>query len=147
MGAEHELMEESILLTNQCDTLSQSLSQPIESNSDVNLRDLVVRFIQSDKELYNKCLMYEPFWLEQFFNDFKPFALAHNLNSKQFNLKLVTDILDNECLTFRTGASANRNRNVRKKNSKNRKLQSSSIKRKGKKRLSSTQVESAPRKK
>merc|ERR1712062_447851 len=113
MGAEHELMEESILLTNQCDTLSQSLSQPIESNSDVNLRDLVVRFIQSDKELYNKCLMYEPFWLEQFFNDFKPFALAHNLNSKQFNSK----------------------------------LQSSSIKTKGKKRLSSTQVESAPRKK
>merc|ERR1719414_942794 len=86
-------------------------------------------------------------WLEQFFNDFKPFALAHNLNSKQFNLKLVTDILDNECLTFRTGASANRNRNVRKKNPKNRKLQSSSSKRKGKKRLSSTQVESAPTKK
>merc|ERR1712156_289701 len=104
-SAEHELMEESILLTNQCDTLSQSLSQPIESNSDVNLRDLVVRFIQSDKEL------------------------------------------DNECLTFRTGASANRNRNVRKKNPKKRKLQSSSIKRKGKKRLSSTLVESAPTKK
>ena len=93
--------------------------------------------------------MYEPFWLEQFFKDFKPFALAHNLTAKQINLKLVTDILDNECLTFRTGASANRNKGQAKKSVKS-KLNSSSTtsqRRKGKKRLSSSQTAIAPTKK
>merc|ERR1712150_467415 len=105
---EHELMEESILLNNQCDLLSQNHSLPTDSSPDLNLRELVIKFIKSDKDLYNKCLIYEPFWLEQFFATFKPYALSHGLSSKQINLKLVTDILDNECLTFRTGASANR---------------------------------------
>ena len=146
---DHELMEESIMLNNQYDILSQDQSQPRDISPEVNLRELILKYIQSDKDLYNKCLMYEPFWLEQFFKDFKPFALAHNLTAKQINLKLVTDILDNECLTFRTGASANRNRVPGKKSakSKNNSSSSTSQRRKGKKRLSSSQTVIAPTKK
>ena len=86
------------------------------------------------------------FWLEQFFATFKPYALLHGLSSKQINLKLVTDILDNECLTFRTGASANRNRVSRKKSGKTqiKAPKAANQRPNGKKRLSSTQTETAP---
>merc|ERR1712018_663222 len=93
---------------------------PPDTGPEINLKELILNYIQRDKDLYNKCLTYEPFWLEQFFKDFKPFAMAHNLTARQINLKLVTDILDNECLTFRTGASANRNRVAGKKSVKSK---------------------------
>merc|ERR1719422_2770993 len=92
-SADHELMEESLMLNNQYDILTQDQSQP---------------------------------------TDILP----------QINLKLVTDILDNECLTFRTGASTNRNRVAGKKSvkSKPNSISSTSQRKKGKKRLSSSQT-------
>ena len=148
-SADHELMEESLMLNNQYDILTQDQAQPTDLLPETNLRELILKYIQSDKDLYNKCLTYEPFWLEQFFKDFKPFAMAHNLTARQINLKLVTDILDNECLTFRTGASANRNRVAGKKSvkSKPNSISSTSQRKKGKKRLSSSQTAIAPTKK
>ena len=74
------------------------------------------------------------------------YAIANNVNSKQIKLKIITDILDNECITFRTGASANRNKIVNAKSRKACKMQSnakvSKIK-SGKKRLSSSQSQKA----
>ena len=140
---EQELMEESILLTNNLfDHISESSQQPQDEN--VNLRDLVIKFIQNDFVLYRKCLTYEPIWLEAFFTDFKVYAIANNINAKQIKLKIITDILDNECITFRTGASANRNKIVNSKSRKASKMQSIakvSKGNRGKKRLSSSQCQ------
>lgn len=149
---EREVMEESILLTNihldiEPDILTQSSQQ--NSGFDGNLRDLIMKYIKSDLELYRKCLTYEPIWLEQFFSDFKTYALAQNFNSKQVKLNLVINILDNECITFRTNARANRNKAMNEK-TKQRKAKQSTTRvktKQGKKRLSSTQSEKTSKRK
>merc|ERR1712061_968789 len=118
---EQEVMEESILLVNnQFDHVPYDCLMPSLQNKEenLNLRDLVVKFIQMDPLLYRKCLTYEPIWLEDFFSDFKIYAIAHNINAKQVKLNVITNILDNECITFRTGASASRNKIVNAKSRK-----------------------------
>ena len=149
---EREVMEESILLTNiHLDIEPDILTQQSQQNSgfDGNLRDLIMKFIKSDLELYRKCLTYEPIWLEQFFSDFKTYALTQNFNPKQVKLNLVINILDNECITFRTNARANRNKAMNEK-TKQRKAKSSTARvktKQGKKRLSSTQSEKTSKRK
>ena len=144
--------KESILLTNiQVDNEPDILTQQSQQNSsfDGNLRDLIMKFIKSDLELYRKCLTYEPIWLEQFFSDFKTYAVAQNFNPKQVKLNLVINILDNECITFRTNARANRNKAMNEK-TKQRKPKRSTTRVKsnqGKKRLSSTQSEKTSKRK
>ena len=71
------------------------------------------------------------------------------INSKQVKLNLVINILDNECITFRTNARANRNKAMNEK-TKQRKAKQSTTRvktKQGKKRLSSTQSEKTSKRK
>lgn len=146
-----ELMEESILLTAEQmanpefseELLSQAPKSPTRN---VNLRELVLKFIQKDVDMYRKCLTYEPIWLEEFFTDFKTYAISENVAKKEIKLNLVTDILDNECITFRTEARAARNKAVNAKGSRSKHKENpaagDNVKgTKGKKRISRTQSE------
>ena len=139
-----ELMEESILLTNnQFDHVPNECSQSSQhQDGDLSLRDLIIKFIQNDRVLHRQCLTYEPIWLEQFFSDFKAYAIAQNVKARQVKLNLVTDILDNECITFRTGARANRNRvlNDKVRKSKHGVAGTNTKRKQSKKRLSSSQT-------
>ena len=66
-----------------------------------DLHSDVIKFIQNDPELHRQCLTYEPIWLEQFFDSFKSWS---GLTSRQLKITQIMDILDNECITFRTKA-------------------------------------------
>ncbi|KAK7068815.1 hypothetical protein SK128_015732 [Halocaridina rubra] len=72
-----------------------------------NLKDQVTQFIKSDPELYQKILLYTPFFIEELHASLK----ANGIKCKMANL---LDILDNQCITFRI-QQGQRNRVRRRK--------------------------------
>ena len=71
----------------------------------------LIKFIQNDTELHRLTLTYEPIWLEDLFQRFKEVA------GVPVKLNHLQDILDNECITFRTRSQHVKNvkRNAKKK--------------------------------
>ena len=97
-GAETEdLPEESI-------NLEEIAVQP-EDDLNMHLLD----FIQNNAELHRQALLFEPLWLEDLHQDFKAKFGNARLNH-------VQDILDSQCITFRTRARHDKN-NVRRNKS------------------------------
>ncbi|XP_046418369.1 uncharacterized protein LOC124178782 isoform X1 [Neodiprion fabricii] len=81
-------------------TLSQS------DNSD-SLESFFRKLIQVDKVLHNKILAYEPLILEDLHATLKAQGLKCNLNA-------LMDLLDEQCITFRTLANSKKSRTKRK---------------------------------
>ena len=77
----------------------QEKARPVSGSE---LASLVKQHIREDPELHRQVLLYEPIWLEAFFKTFKS---RQNVKCK---LAEVTDVLDAECVTFRTAARAAR---------------------------------------
>ena len=75
---------------------TQSTQSDVIALSGVALSQKVLEYITSSKELHEKALMYDPIWLEDFFNDFKKDCRV------RCKLSEVTDVFDVECITFRT---------------------------------------------
>ena len=82
-----DLPEESIHLNPEGSQLPQ----------EPDLHQEVIKFIQNNPDLHRKCLTYEPIWLEQFFDSFK-----RHSGRKKLKINQIMDVLDNECITFRT---------------------------------------------
>ena len=86
---------------------------PPAADNDIieDLASKLIKFIQNDIELYRQTLMYEPIWLENLFQRFKEDT------GTPVKLNQIQDILDNECITFRTKAQHVKNvkRNTKKK--------------------------------
>ena len=88
--------------------VTEDIVDELHRNDDLSSR--LVTFIQDDADLHRQTLMYEPLWLEDLFQRFKEeTGLSVKLNQ-------VQDVLDNECITFRTRARHDKNqkRNVKK---------------------------------
>jgi len=83
----------------------------VHDQNDINLHEKLLNFIREDQDLHRQILMYEPLWLEDLVLQFK--------ESKSVKVKInqVQDILDNECITFRTRARNDKNvkRNAKSK--------------------------------
>uniref|UniRef100_A0A0K2UCZ4 Structure-specific endonuclease subunit SLX4 n=1 Tax=Lepeophtheirus salmonis TaxID=72036 RepID=A0A0K2UCZ4_LEPSM len=95
------------------------------SQAPLNLEEKVKNFIRSDSMLWNQVLRYEPIWLEDFVSAFK----SSDKGEKKCKENQISDILDSECITFRTRKSATRNspKKNRQKLSKKSPLKSSAI--------------------
>ena len=89
--ADEDLPEESI-------NLDQIAVQP-EDDLNIQLLD----FIEKNAELHRQVLLFEPLWLEDLHQDFKA-AVKGNVR-----LNHVQDILDSQCITFRTRARHEKN--------------------------------------
>ena len=83
----------------------------LSQNEEGDLHEKLIKMIQNDPELNRKALMYEPLWLEDLFAKFKEV-----LNGVPVKINQVQDILDFECITFRTRAreKGNKKRNAKK---------------------------------
>ncbi len=81
-----------------------------------NLPEKLMDFIRSRPILHKAVLMYEPIWLEDLFADFKD--TLGKTAAKKVKINVIQDILDSECITFRTRArqSKNNRRNAKSKN-------------------------------
>lgn len=93
-----DLPEESILLNE---------SGHERDNGDLHSR--LIQFIKDDPRLHRQALMYEPIWLEDLVSAFKD---KSSVTVKQAQ---IMDILDVECITFRTRAQHSKNSRKRKK--------------------------------
>ncbi|XP_068085376.1 uro-adherence factor A isoform X2 [Anabrus simplex] len=71
------------------------LTQKEPSSPLKDLPEVVRNFILSDPELHQKVLLYEPIWLEQFYEDLKA------MNYK-FKMDQLMHYFDGQCITFRT---------------------------------------------
>ena len=70
------------------------------------LSEMVKEFIRGDPSLHKQVLLYEPIWFESFVADFKEkTGLGRKCKGAE-----VADVLDAECVTFRTSASSARRR-------------------------------------
>jgi len=115
----HEVPEESLCVyeyeatqSSQVPSTQQKSKRQAEGgNSTGDLHADVITFIQSDPEVHRQCLTYDPLWLEPFFDNFKTWA---GLTSRQVKVTQVMDVLDNECITFRTESRHKRNQKTRK---------------------------------
>ncbi|CAH0746927.1 unnamed protein product [Bemisia tabaci] len=108
--------EASTLPEESIDTMPESLTQTVKSKflKEGELEKPVLEFIRADKQLHTKVLMYEPLWLEKFFDNLK----GHGIKCK---LSDLMDVLDKKCITFRTLSSYKRNA---KQNGKNKRVKS-----------------------
>ena len=120
--SDQDLPEESIFFGEQeveeepaPATSGSTQSVPLTTDS---LSDLVLNHIRSKRGLYRQALTYDPIWLEPFFNDLKE---AHPESLKKVKLPEIMDILDTECITFRTAAQASSNRRRNRKSPSKRK--------------------------
>merc|ERR1711956_114807 len=99
--------EESIIVNNDDD--------PNELINDNNIHENLLNFIRQNQELHRQVLMYEPLWLEDLVLQFKD---SKSVEGK-FKVKInqVQEILDIECITFRTRARNDKNvkRNAKSK--------------------------------
>lgn len=95
------ILEESIL--------DDQLIFPEENES---LHQKLLSFIRGKPDLHRQVLMYEPLWLEDLFQQFK----LENPTEKNMKINQLQDMLDTECITFRTRARHDKNvkRNARK---------------------------------
>jgi len=100
---DEDLPEESMMCLSQGATAEAERQTANDVTIDLH-RD-VIKFIQNDAELHRMCLSYEPIWLEQFFDRFKAQS-----GLKKLKVNQIMDVLDNECITFRTAKSSRRNR-------------------------------------
>jgi hypothetical protein len=101
-----DLPEESLLFEDQQGQQDDAEAEAGDLDDGSSLTDKLLRFIQDDPELHRQVLMYEPLWLEDFFAKFKDIM---TLTKTKVKLAHVQDILDNECITFRTRARQVRN--------------------------------------
>ena len=104
-----DMPEESILALEDDDAPVTASQMPSEED----LTTKVHEYLRSDKDLRRMVLMYEPLWLEDFFAEFK------SKTGVKCKINQVMDILDNECVTFRTRASgqSRRRKSPKKKKS------------------------------
>ena len=79
------------------------------------LSEMVKEFIRGNPALHKQVLLYEPIWFESFVADFK----VKTGLGKKCKADDVLDVLDAECITFRTTASTTRRRRTRKSPKKN----------------------------
>jgi hypothetical protein len=73
------------------------------------LSKTLIQFIKNDVVLHRACLTYEPIWLEDLYSRFKAET------GTKCSLAQMTDVLDNECITFRTRARQNSRKSPKKK--------------------------------
>ena len=85
------------------------VSEPSET---LDIHDQLLNFIRENSELHRQVLMYEPLWLEDLYISFK-----EGKSVKKVKINQVQDILDNECITFRTRSRHDKNvkRNAKSK--------------------------------
>ena len=99
--------EESIIINND--------DESNELINDNNIHENLLNFIRQNQELHRQVLMYEPLWLEDLVLQFKE---SKSVEGK-FKVKInqVQEILDIECITFRTRARNDKNikRNAKSK--------------------------------
>ena len=100
-SSQEDMPEESI---NPGPDVNDILTQSQTEVTNESLAAQVIKFIQSDPELTRQCLTYEPIWFEDFCDRFKSFA-----GIKRCKADSIKDVLDNECITFRTAAQGSRN--------------------------------------
>ena len=83
------------------------------------LSERVKDFIRGDPSLHKEVLLYEPIWFESFVADFKEkTGLGRKCKAAE-----VADVLDAECVTFRTSASTARRRRKKSPRKKSPKKQ------------------------
>nr|XP_045626100.1 uncharacterized protein LOC123775188 isoform X1 [Procambarus clarkii]XP_045626101.1 uncharacterized protein LOC123775188 isoform X1 [Procambarus clarkii]XP_045626102.1 uncharacterized protein LOC123775188 isoform X1 [Procambarus clarkii] len=73
----------------------------------------VVQFISSDHELHSKVLLYEPIFVEELQASLKA-------NGIKCSVKNLLDVLDDQCITFRTQNQRNQRRKQKKQGEKQR---------------------------
>merc|ERR1712004_145251 len=119
-AAEEEPEEESEEVLTQNSSISEPPEDDLPEES-INLEQIAVKpeddlnmqlldFIQNNPELHRQALLFEPLWLEDLHQDFKA-VVGGNAR-----LNHVQDILDSQCITFRTRARHDKN-NVRRNKS------------------------------
>ena len=119
-AAEEEPEEESEEVLTQNSSISEPPEEDLPEES-INLEQIAVKpeddlnmqlldFIQNNPELHRQALLFEPLWLEDLHQDFKA-VVGGNAR-----LNHVQDILDSQCITFRTRARHDKN-NVRRNKS------------------------------
>ena len=82
----------------------QSDDKDLVVENEGDLHQKLIGMIQNHPELNRQALMYEPLWLEDLFAMFK-----ESLNGVPVKINQVQDILDSECITFRTRSRQERN--------------------------------------
>ena len=89
--------------------------EPNEPSETIDIHDQLLNFIRENHELHRQALMYEPIWLEDLFISFKEAC-----KSVKVKINQVQDILDNECITFRSRSrhETNVKRNAKSKTDK-----------------------------
>jgi hypothetical protein len=115
-----EVPEESMMEEEE-EVASVTASQVVAGQQ--SLSEAVMEYIRSDHLLYTQVLLYEPFWLEDFVTAFK-----ERMPAIKCSVASVTDVLDSECVTFRTrgqSASSAVRRNRKKKSPKKRRARGS----------------------
>lgn len=95
---EESLSQES----NVSDLPEESIIETPVEDPEENYHEELLKFIRKDSDLMRKVLMYEPVWLEDLFQDFKAIF-------KKVKINQIQEILDNECITFRTRARHEKN--------------------------------------
>jgi len=106
-STENDLPEESLIFHEKVDDLDVE-----DDDATDDIATKFIKFIQNDSTLYKQILLYEPIWLEDVFQRFKD-----QIGTKRVKLTQIMDILDNECITFRTRSQHKKNvkRNAKKK--------------------------------
>ena len=101
-AASEDFPEESIVVNDE----------PNEPSETLDIHDQLLNFIRENSELHRQVLMYEPLWLEDLYISFK-----EGKSVKKVKINQVQDILDNECITFRTRSRHDKNvkRNAKSK--------------------------------
>ena len=94
------------------------------------LSDMVKDFIRGDPSLHKQVLLYEPIWFESFVADFKEKTGL----GRKCKVADLANVLDAECVTFRTSASTARRRkkSPRKRSPKKPKRKATAITASGK---------------
>ncbi len=99
------------------ETLDNDAGDQISHDEDEDLHDKLMRFIKANPDLHRQVLMYEPLWLEDLIEDFK-----QNVSGIPSKMKAnhIQEILDSECITFRTRSQHDKNtkRNAKAKRNK-----------------------------
>ncbi|KAK4323755.1 hypothetical protein Pmani_005572 [Petrolisthes manimaculis] len=97
-----ECFEETLGLEYQHD-------HPITQTQQVSLVSQVTEFITNDLELHQKVLLYQPFFIEELQATLK-------MNGIKCKMNALMDVLDEQCITFRTQAGQKTRTRKRKRN-------------------------------
>ena len=114
--SEEQVEEEEVAPSSQESTNSEDFPEEsidaaaAEDFDDNDFPKRLVKFIQDDPDLHRQALTYEPIWLEDLFQQFKEETRT------TVKLNQVQDVLDNECITFRTRARHGKNQKRNEKN-------------------------------